>query len=102
MTIEEIAMTFPNVNLTIQASDLIAFGVRLVNETMARAKEDGAKQDDPLISDEEARNLFGVSAATLWRWRKRGYLEGVQVGGRIKYRRSDCERILKKATRDKL
>lgn len=95
MTIEEIAKTFPNVSLTIQASDLIAFGVRLVNETMARAKEECTKDDDPLITEEEVRNQFGVSSTTLWRWRKRGYLEGVPVGERIKYRSSDCRRILK-------
>ena len=95
MTIEEIAKTFPNVSLTIQASDLIAFGERLVSETLAKAKEEGTKHDDPLLTEEEVRNLFGVSSTTLWRWRKRGYLEGVPVGGRIKYRSSDCQRILK-------
>lgn len=95
MTIEEIIANFPNVSLTIQASDLIAFGERLVSETLARAKEEGAKTGDTLITEDEVRNLFGVSSTTLWRWRKRGYLEGVPVGGRIKYRSSDCQRILK-------
>lgn len=91
MTIEDIAKTFPDASFTIRASDLIAFGERLVTETMARAREeDSMNKEDALITAEEAQELFGVTSTTLWRWRKCGYLEGVLVGGRIKYRRSEC------------
>lgn len=100
MTIEDIAKTFPDASFTIRASDLIAFGERLVTETMARAREeDTMNKVEALITDEEAQGLFGVTSTTLWRWRKRGYLEGIPVGGRIKYRRLDCERILKNNTK---
>lgn len=96
MTIEDIVKAFPDANFTIRASDLITFGERLVMETMARAREDEAvNTKDALITAEEAQELFGVTSTTLWRWRKRGYLEGVSVGGRIKYRRSDCISVIK-------
>ncbi len=97
MTIEDIAKTFPNANFTISASDLITYSEKLVNDTMAKTREEerSREKDIELISDEDAREIFGVTSATLWRWRKRGYLEGVPVGGRIKYRRCDCMEKLK-------
>jgi len=98
-TIAEIARDFPQVSITIQAADLLAFGERLVADTMAAARADEAArikaaEAEDLITDAEACRLFGVSKQTLWRWRAKGYIEGVAVGGRIKYRRADCRRIL--------
>ena len=62
-------------------------------EEAARIKSAEAEE---LITDAEACSLFGVSKQTLWRWRNRGYLEGIYVGGRIKYRKADCRQILNK------
>ena len=98
-TIAEIARDFPQVSITIQAADLLALLERLVADTMAAARADEAArikaaEAEDLITDAEACRLFGVSKQTLWRWRAKGYIEGVAVGGRIKYRRADCRRIL--------
>ncbi len=98
-TIAELAREYPGVSITIQAADLLAFGEKLVADTMAAARRDEAArikaaEAADLITGEEAETLFGVSTATLWRWRKRGYIEGVSVGGRIKYRKADCRRLL--------
>lgn len=98
-SIAEIARECPQVSITIQASALLEFGRQLVADTMAAARREEADrikeaEADALITDEDARALFGVNASTLWRWRKRGYLEGIPVGGRIKYRKADCQRIL--------
>ena len=94
MRLEELLASCPNVSITLQAADLVELGERLISDAFARAKEE--RNGDPeLLSVEEAKKLFGVSENTLWRWRKRGYLEGVPVGGRIKYLRSDCERIIR-------
>lgn len=98
-SIAEIARECPQVSITIQASALLEFGRQLVADTMAAARREEADrikeaEADTLITDEDARALFGVNASTLWRWRKRGYIEGIPVGGRIKYRKADCQRIL--------
>ena len=100
--ISNIAREYPGVSITIQAADLVAFGEQLVADTMAKAREDEAAriksaEAEELITDAEACSLFGVSKQTLWRWRKRGYLEGITVGGRIKYRKEECRRIITKA-----
>ena len=88
-------------SITIQAAALLAFGEKLIADTMAatRAEEAArikAAEAGEMLTDQEACELLGVTSNTLWRWRKRGYLSGVQVGGRIKYRKSDCLRILEK------
>ena len=94
MRLEELLASCPNVSITLQAADLVEFGERLIADAFARAREED-NDDSELLSVEEAKQFFGVSENTLWRWRKRGYLEGVPVGGRIKYRRADCERIIR-------
>ena len=98
-TIADLAREYPGVSITIQAADLVAFGERLVADSMKAARADEAARiaaAEDLVSEAEACQLFGVSKQTLWRWRKRGYIEGVPVGGRIKYRKADCRRILAK------
>ena len=102
MKISEIVRDFPQISISIQASDLLAFGEQLVADTLARQEEAlklKTETSNELITDKEAQLFFGVSTQTLWRWRKRGYLQGVPVGGRIKYRRQDCEQIMKSKER---
>ena len=100
-TIAELAREYPGVCITIQAADLLAFGEKLVADSMAAARSAEAArikeaEAEDLITAAEAQELFGVSAPTLWRWRKRGYLEAIPVGGRIKFHKADCKRILAK------
>lgn len=98
-TIAELAREYPGVSITIAAADLLAFGEKLVADTMAAARQDEAARvkaasAEEFISEADACRLLGVSSQTLWRWRKRGYIESVSVGGRIKYRKEECQRIL--------
>lgn len=98
-SIAELAREYPGVSITIAAADLVAFGEKLVADTMAAARKDEtarikAASAEEFISEADACRLFGVCPQTLWRWRKRGYIEGVSVGGRIKYRKEECQRIL--------
>ena len=39
-------------------------------------------------------NCFSIDASTLWRWRKRGYLVPVSIGGKRRYRLSEIKKIL--------
>lgn len=88
----------PALSVMMDASDLEKFATQVVGKTIAAIKlerESAQKSNDAgLITEAEARSLFGVSSQTLWRWRKRGYIDGVSVGGRIKFRKSDCEAII--------
>ena len=97
----EFARQFPGVSITVNAADLRAFGAALVSETMAQYRaqveaEIKAKNDEKLLTAYAAGQLLGVCEKTVYRMRKAGVIEGVPVGGLIKYRRSDCLAIIAK------
>lgn len=107
MDITKLAREYPGISITITAADLVAFGEKLVADAMAAARQDEAARvkaasAEEFISEADACRLLGVSSQTLWRWRKRGYIESVLVGGRIKYRKEECQRILSNNFQDKL
>ena len=98
-SITELAKQFPGVAITIPAEDLEKFGNNLVKNTIEQyraeiaAKEAEARQEK-LLTAKEVAEFFGISTKTVTRWRDRGQLTPVYVGGLIKYRKSECLRIL--------
>ncbi|MBR4478435.1 MAG: helix-turn-helix domain-containing protein [Bacteroidales bacterium] len=95
----EIAKQCPHVCFTVQGGDLLAMGKSIVSDTMAKYRaeieaKERAEKEEKMLSAQEAADVLGVSEKTLYRWRKAGYIEGIRVGGIIKYRRSDCRAIL--------
>jgi len=98
-SILEIAKQYPQVSITVQAADLLALGASIVSDTMAKYRaeveaRERAEKEEKMLSAQEAGEMLGVCERTLYRWRRAGYIEGVRVGGAIKYRRSDCRAIL--------
>ena len=63
----------------------IAYIIKTWNET---------KRDDALVSTATAMELLDVSKTTMWRWKQRGYLVPVRVGGNDRYRMSDIKSII--------
>ncbi len=49
---------------------------------------------DEFLSREETMEKFHISSATIWRWKKCGYLVPVRVGNMDRYRLSDINAIL--------
>ena len=45
--------------------------------------------EDELLAEGDVVKEFGVSKATLWRWKKAGYLKPAKLGRTNYYRRSD-------------
>lgn len=95
----DIAKQFPQMSITVQAADLLAMGASIVSDTMAKYRADveareRAEKEEKMLTAQEAGKMLGVCDRTLYRWRRAGYIEGVRVGGAIKYRRSDCRAIL--------
>lgn len=98
-TIAEIARDYPQMSITIPAADLLEFGKQLVADTMEAARQEEAARSkeseaDEMLTAAEACKFLGITDATLWRWRKRGYISSQPVGGRIKFKKADCRRIL--------
>lgn len=98
-SILEIAKQYPQVSITVQAADLLAMGASIVSDTVAKYRaeveaRERAEREEKMLTAQEAGKMLGVCERTLYRWRRAGYIEGVRVGGVIKYRRSDCRVIL--------
>ena len=100
MNFIDLVHAFPEVNITVKASELEAFGIALVKKAKDEAEAEALrrmiqeKESRALLTAKEAAEFFGVSTKTITRWRASGYLPSVPVGGLYKYRRSDCRRLL--------
>jgi excisionase family DNA binding protein len=95
MNIADLLKDGANVNLTIRANDLKEFARSIVEETRAIFdRELDAKKPEVYYTIQEACEILGVGKKTLWRWNKRGYLVSVKIGGLVRYRKSDLDRIL--------
>lgn len=52
------------------------------------------KEKDSILKPDEACRQLRISRATLWRWQKNGYLLPIEIGGSIRYRQSDIDKLL--------
>ncbi len=97
-TLLELARTCPDVTISVKASDLIEAGrtikEELLQELNALQPEDRVPENEQLLSREETMEKFKISSATIWRWKKCGYLVPVKVGSMDRYRLSDVNAIL--------
>lgn len=97
--IMDVASKYPQVSITVNATDLEKFGVELLSRARAvyeaeiKSKVE-AENDRTLLTAKEVAAFFSVSTRTVTRWRKAGYLTPVSVGGILKYRRIDCKRLI--------
>ena len=95
-----LAEQFPGITVSVQLSDLIEVGRTLKDEILEELR---ANQEDrplpaseQLLSREETMEKFRISSATIWRWKKCGYLVPVKVGSMDRYRLSDINNLLAK------
>lgn len=84
-----------NVQLVVSASDLRELFNEWSEERDAkREAERKAVAEVERVSSMDAENILGVTSATLWRWKKKGYLVPIKVGRKNVYLKSDIDRIL--------
>lgn len=94
----EIAEKYPQMSITVAASDLADFGAALVSRAVEKYKAerdaaDRAEREEIYFTESEAAAYLGVSKHTLYRWRGQQYIAYETIGGRIRYRKSECRRI---------
>jgi len=46
------------------------------------------------LSPKQVCLMLDIDNSTLWRWRQNGYLLSIKVGGKIRYKLSEIEKIL--------
>jgi len=47
-----------------------------------------------LLSATAVCEILEIDKSTLWRWEKRGYLCPVRIGCKVRYRRSDIDKMI--------
>ncbi len=97
-TLIELARTCPDVTISVKASDLLEAGrtikEELLQELNTNRPEERVPENEQFLSREETMEKFKISSATIWRWKKCGYLVPVKVGSLDRYRLSDINAIL--------
>lgn len=95
MNIQELAQCAPSINLTITAGDLKEFATQLIAETKEQLEQSiSDSKAETYLSSEKVMQMMEISKTTLWRWKQRGYLVPVRVGGNERYRLSDINKIM--------
>ncbi len=95
MNIQELAQCAPAINLTITAGDLKEFAALLIAETKAELEQSiSDSKTETYLSSEKVMEMMEISKTTLWRWKQRGYLVPVRIGGNDRYRLSDIQKIV--------
>ena len=100
VNIIELATQCPDITISIKASDLLTAGRTLKDEILeelrANQEDRPSAASEQLLSREETMEKFRISSATIWRWKKCGYLVPVKVGSMDRYRLSDINALLAK------
>lgn len=90
-----LAKECPDLVVSIKLGDLIEANTLLIADTKRELEQLITDQKtETYPSREKVMEMLGVSDATLWRWKKIGYLVPLNVGGKRRYRMSDVKRIL--------
>lgn len=103
MKIQELlnAVDGANITLSVTPEDLKEFAIAIIDGLKTRESEcHSANNDcngvDELLNQEQVVKYLKITKATLWRWRKIGYIEPTTyVGSRPLYRKSELDKKLK-------
>jgi excisionase family DNA binding protein len=92
----EMVQKYPNVTISCTLNDMLQFGKMILEGAQKQKAEEIANaQGETYHSPAEVAKNLQVDLSTLWRWEKQGYLTGVKVGGKKRYRKSDIDKLLK-------
>ena len=84
-----------NITVAISLEDLRQFCKEVfVNAKYELEIEITESKRERYLSIKQACEMLGIDPSTLWRWRKRGYLAPVEVGGKRKYRLSEIQEMI--------
>lgn len=85
--------------ISVKSSDLrdafTSFKDELLQELRDAVPIPCSSPEESFLSREETMETLRVSSATLWRWKKSGFLVPVPMGSMDRYRQSDIDKIMK-------
>ena len=80
------------VHIQVNGADLREFGVTIVKKTVEMLADE---KKEVMLKVTEVTEKLRVSRSALYRWEESGYLRPVRIGGRVRYRLSDVEAVIK-------
>lgn len=93
MNFKDLIASGANVSVTVNALDLREFFMQTVAEFNEANKV--IPMPETYLTQDEVSAKLQVDKSTLWRWDKSGYLSKCRVGGKVRYRLSDIEKLMK-------
>jgi len=91
----ELASSCPGLMVTVKCSDLIEAFRLVVDETKLQREQVSSDQTtETYLTEEDVKQLLGVSHSTLWRWQKLEYLSPVKIGRKNRYKKSEIEALI--------
>lgn len=94
--LEQLLQEGANVQVSMSAQDLRAFGLNLLSEFAAQeaSRKEMEAKGESYLSTNQVCKVLGVNRSTLWRWAKDGYLAPINMGGRSRYKQSSITKIM--------
>lgn len=91
MNIENLLIENPNINITLNITDLLNFGQSIATLTANSVLE---KHNEKVFTREEVIEKFKICSATLWRWDKLGFIHSKKIGNRRYYSESEIKQVM--------
>jgi predicted DNA-binding transcriptional regulator AlpA len=84
------------IKLEVSGEDLLNFSKQLINRTKEELVSVVVEKnsDETYLTKADVKHLCGICDATVWHWQKRGYLNPIRIGRKVRYKKSDIEKIL--------
>lgn len=98
MKLKDYFETGMNVSVSIGLDDLRRWHQEVLADTkrqLEQAITDANAETYP--SAKKVAEILDVNESTLFRWRKKGYLVPIEIGGKRRYKMSDVNKILGRA-----
>lgn len=90
----ELAESYPNLTISVKCCDLLEAFRCIIEENKILSEKNTAKETTEIyLNEEEVRNILEVSHSTLWHWHQSSYLVPVKIGRKIRYKKSEIEKI---------
>lgn len=85
----------PGLVVSIRMEDLVRANNQLIAEARRELEKEVAESNAvTFLTRDQVMAKLNVVPSTLWRWKQRGYLVPVNVGGQFRYRSSDIDKML--------
>lgn len=91
----ELAKRKVNVSITLTQEELQAIADNAAEKARraVEAEYSKRKEQETYYTKNQVCKLLSVTPPTLWSWDKKGVLKAIRVGGLLRYKKSDIDRI---------